>query len=249
MRNVSALGNKEVQHLQKSLARLVQSKCSSSGLPFVTLKYAQTLDGKIATKSGDSKWISGPTSLRLAHHLRSWHDAIMVGVDTILRDDPLLTVRLVKGKNPLRIVLDSRLRTPPTARVIKGRSARSTIIAVTPKADKQRIDKLRSAGVQVWMVEEDSSGCVDLHSLLRKLGRSGIRSVLVEGGSKVIASFLKHRLADQLLVALSPRLMGAGLPGVNSDAVPGVLKPMKLFLLRCISADRDLIIQASLNAP
>jgi riboflavin biosynthesis pyrimidine reductase len=100
MKNVPGLRKEDVQHLEKSLARLVRSKYSRTSLPFVTLKYAQTLDGKIATKSGDSRWISGPSSLRLAHHLRSWHDAIMVGVDTILRDDPLLTVRLVKGKNP-----------------------------------------------------------------------------------------------------------------------------------------------------
>jgi riboflavin-specific deaminase-like protein len=236
-----------VRQLKSSLARLVRSKYSRTGLPFVTLKYAQTLDGKIAALNGDSRWISGPSSLRLAHHLRSWHDAVMVGVDTILRDDPLLTVRLVKGKNPRRIVLDSRLRTPPTARILKGRSVRSTILAVTSRAGSQRIAKLRSSGAQVWTVGEDSSGCVDLRRLLEKLGQADIRSILVEGGSKVIASFLRNRLADQLLVAVAPKIMGTGLPSVKATSLSRVPKPTKLSPFRCFSANGDLIIQALLN--
>jgi diaminohydroxyphosphoribosylaminopyrimidine deaminase/5-amino-6-(5-phosphoribosylamino)uracil reductase len=247
MKTVSVLKEEDVRHLKHSLVRLIRSKYSRTNLPFVTLKYAQTLDGKIATTRGDSKWISGPSSLRLAHHLRSWHDAILVGIDTIIRDDPLLTVRLVKGKSPRKIVLDSRLRTPPIARIVKGRSARSTIFAVTSEADRRRIEKLRSTGAYVWTVGEDSSGCVDLHRLLAKLGRAGIRSILVEGGSKVIASFLRDRLADHLLVAVAPKIMGTGLPSVMAVALPKAPKSIKLSPFRCFSVSGDLIIQTLLN--
>jgi len=247
MKTAPVLKKEDVRHLKSSLARLIRSKYSRTGLPFITLKYAQTLDGRIATKSGDSKWISGPSSLRLAHHLRSWHDAILVGVNTIVRDDPLLTVRLVKGKDPLKIVLDSRLRTPSTARIVKGRSARSTILAVTRKADRQRIEKLRSTGTQVWTIGEDTSGCVDLRRLLERLGQTGIHSILVEGGSKVIASFLRDRLADHLLVAIAPKIMGTGLSSVMAVALPKTPKPTKLSPFRCFSANGDLIIQALLN--
>ncbi len=248
MKTVPVSREEDVRQLKSSLARLVRSKYTRTSLPFVTLKYAQTLDGKIAALNGDSRWISGPSSLRLAHRLRSWHDAVMVGVNTIIRDDPLLTVRLVKGKTPLKIVLDSRLRTPPTARIVKGRSARSTILAVTTKAGRRRIEKLQSAGAQIWTIEADSSGCVDLRRLLRKLGRSGIRSILVEGGSKVIFSFLRDRLADQLLVAVAPKIMGTGLPSVKAVAPPGVLGPIELSTLKCFSAGEDLIVQTLFSA-
>src|SRR5947209_14424254 len=106
-------------------------------LPFVTVKYAQTLDGRMATATGDSQWISGPDSLRLAHQLRAEHDAILVGIGTVLADNPQLNVRLVSGRDPLRVIVDSRLRTPLTARVLAVEAARRTLIATTPMPDRE----------------------------------------------------------------------------------------------------------------
>src|SRR6185295_423371 len=113
-------------------------KYSRTGMPFVTVKFAQTLDGRIATASGDSQWISGPSSLKLAHKLRREHDAIMVGIGTVLKDDPRLTVRLVGGRDPLRVILDSKLRLPVQARVLANGAARHTLVIATHEADPAR---------------------------------------------------------------------------------------------------------------
>ncbi|MFH1334915.1 MAG: RibD family protein [Candidatus Zixiibacteriota bacterium] len=181
----------------------------------MTLKFAQTLDGKIATTGGDSKWISGPASLKLTHRLRSFHDAILVGVDTIVQDDPRLTARLVKGKNPLKIIIDSRLRTPIHSRILLGRSAHSTVIATTPLSSPQRVDRYRSCGADVWIISNDSSDRVHLPSLLRKLGQKGIRSILVEGGSETIHSFLEKRLVNHLFIFIAPQIIGKGITGLD----------------------------------
>ena len=244
MKSIPVLTEKDIKHLERSLAELIQAKFRKTGLPFVTIKYAQTLDGKIATATGDSRWISGPSSLRLAHHLRSWHDAVMVGVSTIIRDDPLLTVRLAKGRNPQKIILESRLRTPLASRILRGRSAQSTIFAATDLASRRRIERLRSAGAQVWVIKRDSSGRVDLRRLLDRLSQAGIRSVLVEGGSKVVSSFLDHGLADHLLVVVAPKLMGKGIVGVNIETPAAGSELLSHSSVRCFMADGDLILHA-----
>jgi diaminohydroxyphosphoribosylaminopyrimidine deaminase/5-amino-6-(5-phosphoribosylamino)uracil reductase len=217
MKNIPILSDKIISELEKSLGKLAQTKYRRTGLPFVTLKIAQTLDGKIATLTGDSRWISSPSSLRFAHRMRSWHDAILVGVDTIIRDDPQLTIRLIKGKNPKKIIVDSRLRTPINSNILRGKAALSTVIATTSLCDKGRIKRYKSKGVEVWLVKKDRSNQVDLQNLLQKLGQRNIGSVLVEGGSKIISSFLKKQadgsigLADHLVVVIAPKIVGSGI--------------------------------------
>lgn len=129
-------------------------KYMTIGLPLVTVKLAQTLDGRIATVKGDSRWISSDKFRRLAHKLRAINDAIMVGIDTVLADDPQLTVRLVKGRNPARIILDSRLRIPLEAKVVRNREEASTIIATTSRADEKKLSYLREMGIEIF----DNSG-------------------------------------------------------------------------------------------
>lgn len=221
MKNIPALTEKAISELEKSLQKLAQAKYRKSGIPFVTLKYAQTLDGKIATLTGDSKWISESSSLRLVHRMRSSNDAILVGVGTIIRDDPRLTVRLIKGKNPQKIILDSQLRTPLDSNVLKGRAALFTIIATTSLSDLRKIKRIQSTGAKVWVIEKDHSNQVDLQNLLKELGRRNIHSILVEGGSKIITSFLKKRLADRLVVIIAPKIIGRGIYSVTPSTTYG----------------------------
>jgi riboflavin-specific deaminase-like protein len=193
-----------------------QSISRTAQLPFVTVKYAQTLDGRIATATGDSQWISGPDSLRLAHQLRAEHDAILVGIGTVLADDPRLNVRLAGGRDPLRVIIDSRLRTPLTARVLAGDAARHTLIATTEIADRRARQEIERLGAQIVTLPTfaDSSR-VDLALLLGELAARGIGSVLAEGGSAIITSLLAQRLVNRLVVAIAPRLIGSGTDAIG----------------------------------
>jgi riboflavin-specific deaminase-like protein len=182
-------------------------------LPWVTIKYAQTLDGRIATRSGESQWISGAEALVYAHELRATHDAILVGVGTVLRDNPQLTVRLVAGRDPLRIIVDSTLRTPPDAALLALPGP--TWFATTPAAAPARRAQLEARGARVLLLPPEADGRVDLQALLETMAAEGIRSVLVEGGAAVITSLLRRRLAHRLVVCVAPKVLGAGLEAVG----------------------------------
>ncbi len=186
-------------------------KFSKTGEPFVTVKFAETLDGRIATASGDSQWISSTSALKLAHQLRREHDAILVGIGTLLADDPRLTVRLVNGRDPLRVVVDSRLRIPLGARVIAGGAAHHTLIATTDLCDTARAGELEKAGAEVLRLPKATgrSG-VDLSKLLAELGRRKVASVLVEGGAGIMTSLLSAGKVDRLVVAIAPKIIGRG---------------------------------------
>jgi len=249
MKEIPLLTEKHIHQITQSLQRMAQAKYRRTGLPFVTLKFAQTLDGKIATVTGDSKWISGPSSLRFAHGLRSIHDAMLVGVETIIRDDPRLTVRLVKGKSPRRIVADSRLRIPLECNVLKGKSVPSTIIATTSLSDQRKANKLRSAGAEVWHIRKDRSNHVDLQHLMRELGKTNIRSVLVEGGSRVLTSFLKRRLADYLVVVIAAKIVGKGTNSLERIAPQQLKSLISAPSLRYFRSGDDVILVAGVDRP
>jgi diaminohydroxyphosphoribosylaminopyrimidine deaminase/5-amino-6-(5-phosphoribosylamino)uracil reductase len=222
-------------------------KHMTTGLPLVTLKFAQTLDGRIATATRSSQWISSEKFRRLAHKLRAINDAIMVGIETVLADDPELTVRLVKGRNPVRIVLDSRLRIPPDARVVSSREAASTLIATTVHADKQKLSRLHEMGIEILITDEDEAGEVDLRRLLSTLGERGISSILVEGGARVITSLLRQNLADKLVIAVAPKIMGKGIEAVGELNVGDVSQALKLSFEKIYRMEKDLIIEARVN--
>jgi len=179
------------------------------------VSYAQTLDGRLATASGSSQWISSPESLRFTHALRAKHDAIMVGVGTACKDDPRLTVRLVPGKDPLRVVVDSVLRTPLTAAVLTKEAASGTVLAVTERAPDDRCAEARSLGATVLCLPTDVEGRVDLNALLLELYAWGVGSVLVEGGAALITSLLCNRLVDRLAVCIAPKILGRGIEAVG----------------------------------
>jgi riboflavin-specific deaminase-like protein len=249
MKDIPPLTEKDINLLARSLERMAQVKYRETGLPLVTLKLAQTLDGKIATITGDSKWISGPSSLRFAHRLRSLHHAVLVGVETIIRDDPRLTVRLVKGKYPQKIVVDSRLRIPLECNVLKGKSAPSTIIATTSLSDQRKAKKIRSAGAEVWCIRKDRSNHVDLQHLLQEMGKTEIRSVLVEGGSRIVTSFLRSRLADYLLVIIAAKIVGKGINSVGPAASRRLENLISMPSLRYFRSGDDVILTAHVDKP
>jgi diaminohydroxyphosphoribosylaminopyrimidine deaminase/5-amino-6-(5-phosphoribosylamino)uracil reductase len=180
----------------------------TAGRPFVTLKVASTLDGKIATAKGESRWITGPAARKLVHQLRARADAIVTGIGTILADDPSLTVRMGAGpeRTPLRIVLDPSLRIPLRAKVLRGRKA-PTLIVTTPQAALSRRAALRKIGADV-LVLPSRHGRIQWRALLSELGRRGIASLLIEGGAEVNASALCEGAVDRVLFFLAPRMLG-----------------------------------------
>jgi diaminohydroxyphosphoribosylaminopyrimidine deaminase / 5-amino-6-(5-phosphoribosylamino)uracil reductase len=182
--------------------------------PFVTVKLAQTLDGRIATATGHSQWISGEASLRLAHQLRAEHDAVLVGIGTVLSDDPRLTVRLVDGPNPLRIVVDTTLRTPLSCHPLSDDPDRTTIF-VGPGAAGQRIANVRQLGAEVVIVPLDAVGRLDLEEVLARLADRGIRSLMVEGGAAIVTSLLRLAAVDRMVISIAPKLVGDGLEAIG----------------------------------
>jgi riboflavin-specific deaminase-like protein len=182
--------------------------------PFVTVKLAQTLDGRIATATGHSQWISGEASRRLAHQLRAEHDAVLVGIGTVLSDDPRLTVRLVDGRNPLRIVVDTSLRTPLTCNLMSDDPARTTIF-VGPDAAGEQISRVRQLGAAVVVVPLDAGGRLNLEDVLRRLGDQGVRSLMVEGGAAIVTSLLRLGVVDRMVISIAPKLLGDGLEAIG----------------------------------
>ncbi len=179
--------------------------------PFVTLTYAQSLDGSIAAQPGTPLALSGSASAAFTHQLRADHDAILVGIETILSDDPQLNVRLVDGPDPRPIILDSTLRCPMNARCLDP--LRHPIIATTDRASIDREREFEANGVRVVRLPQCKSR-VDLAALLTQLDVEGIRSLMVEGGARVITSFLQARLVDRLVITIAPMLVG-GVRAVN----------------------------------
>jgi len=177
-----------------------------SGLPFVHLKLASTLDGRIATRTGDAKWISCATSRRMVHRWRRAHAAVVVGVGTVLADDPRLTVRSAGGNHPHRFVLDGRGRTPPTARMLVE-PGRTTVITAQMSAERER--ELDRAGAVIWRIPAPD-GTLDLTEIWHRMGEVGLNSVLVEGGADTATRLLRAGWVDRLSVFVSPQIMGDG---------------------------------------
>lgn len=185
------------------------------GLPFVTLKLAASLDGRIATATGDSRWVTGPAARRHVHRLRNELDAVLVGSGTVLADDPQLTCRLPGGRDPLRVVLDGRLRTPLTAKVVTQPHPERTVLVARNDAPAERRKRLEDLGVQVWRFPADR-GRVSFRRVLRKLARAGVLSVLVEGGAVTAARAVSERAVDKVLCFYAPKFIGAeGLPMIG----------------------------------
>lgn len=179
------------------------------------MSYAQTLDGRLATADGNSRWISCPDSLRFAHSLRAEHDTVVVGAGTACADDPRLTVRHVPGDDPLRVVVDSTLRTPLSSAVLANGAAKGTVLAVTERAPEDRCEDALSLGATVLRLPQNSAGRVDLGIMMKELYGFGVRSVMVEGGAALITALLCDRLVDRLAVCVAPKILGRGIEAVG----------------------------------
>ena len=217
--------------------------------PTVTVSYAQTLDGRLATASGGSRWISSPESLRFAHQLRAQHDAVAVGAGTACNDDPRLTVRLVPGEDPLRVVVDSSLRTPLSAAVLADGAARGTVLAVTERAPIERCDEASSLGATVLRLPADAAGRVDLVALLSRLHSLGVRSLMVEGGAALITSFLCERLVDRLAVCIAPKILGSGIEAVGDLGIYELADSLTLADTSVTHYGVDLILDSRVEYP
>lgn len=215
--------------------------------PNVTLHYAQTLDGRIATRTGHARWISCDATLRLAHELRAQHDAVLVGIGTVLADDPRLTVRLVPGASPTRVILDSTLRVPLTAHILTGNDA-PTLLATTRAAGAARRALIEDTGAEVAIVESDGDS-VSLTALLTILRDRGVGSVLVEGGAAVITSFLRQGLVDRLVVCVAPKIAGAGIEAVGDLGIRQMGDALRLRDPHIEQVGDDLIFDGTVASP
>jgi diaminohydroxyphosphoribosylaminopyrimidine deaminase / 5-amino-6-(5-phosphoribosylamino)uracil reductase len=242
------MAQKEAAQLNRAYLHWVRT-----GRPYVILKAGMTLDGKVATAKGESRWITGPRARQDAHRLRSQVDAVIVGVGTILHDNPTLTARLsdrplkLAPKQPLRVVLDSRLRTPPTATVCAKQDRAKTLIVTTSRASRSRRRPFEQAEVEVRSLSA-KNGRVSLPALMTILGKRGISSALIEGGSTVNAAALREKLVGHVVLYLAPTLMG----GQDAKAVIGGRSPERLaqaLTLRHVTVRRigkDVIVEGDL---
>jgi diaminohydroxyphosphoribosylaminopyrimidine deaminase/5-amino-6-(5-phosphoribosylamino)uracil reductase len=222
------------------------SKFITRGMPFVTLKLAATLDGKIAAASGESQWISGEPSRALVHRWRNEMDAVLVGAATVRADDPQLTCRSAGGRNPYRVVLDSRLRTPLNAQLLKHRDVARTIIATTAAAPTTKVRAIEALGAQVWHLPAARKQ-VGWRPLLKRLAKQGIASVLIEGGAAVAASALRAGVVDKLELFYAPKLIGGdGRAMIGALGLGKMAQAIRLKNLSVRRVGEDLLVTAYL---
>jgi diaminohydroxyphosphoribosylaminopyrimidine deaminase/5-amino-6-(5-phosphoribosylamino)uracil reductase len=232
----------EADRLNRPFFKVIQA-----GLPYVTLKAAVTLDGKLATATGDSRWVTGEEARAWVHRLRDQVDAILVGANTVRLDDPRLTTRLPggAGRDAVRIVVDSRLRLSPKYTLFNQRSPARTILATLEDPAGRKARRFANLGVDVWQVRAGKGGRVDLKALLKRVAKEGLNHVLVEGGAELYGSFLREGLSDALALFLAPKLIGA--KGLSWTGDLGVKVMGEALAVKDLSLERlgeDVLIQA-----
>lgn len=231
---------RECAELNKFFFKFIKNKT-----PYVTLKAAQTLDGMIADRNNYSAWISSSESRKYVHWMRARYDAVMIGSETALIDNPKLTVRLVEGRNPYRIVLDSNLKLKYDLHLFKYNSDKKTVVVTSEinKPKQIKINKLKKLGVKVLFVKPDSKGRMKLKSVLKELSKLQISSVLVEGGSKIYSAFIKQNLFDDIYLFVSPKILGNGLSTFSEFKSNKLGSAAKLNVKRTQQIGDDVLIE------
>ena len=243
----------EVGLLQEEASRLNEAyfKYSLTGKPFVILKAALSLDGKLATRTGDSQWITGEQTRHRVHELRDTVDAVVVGIGTVLRDDPLLTTRLEgwDARDPLRVVVDSRGRLPLTSQLLRSGS-RPPLVAVGRRISPARLRRLKEAGVNVMMLPERDGG-LSLPDLIRELGDREIRSIMVEGGGKLATSMLQAGIVDKIILMVAPILIGGQKAPtlLQGEGVEKLGEALRIAQLTVERVGQDIIIEGYVTEP
>ncbi len=225
---------KEAKKLNEDYIKYIKTK-----RPFVILKIAMSADGKIATSTGNSRYITSKEARTYVHQLRTEVDAVMVGLNTVIRDNPELTPRIVKGKDPMKIVVDSKLKIPKNCILMKD--PKKLIIATTNKAPKNEIKKLQQKGVNV-IITKSKQGMVDLQDLMKQLGKHEIISIMIEGGSELNSSAIREGVVDKMLIFTAPKLIGNGLGAIGSLGIKKIKKAIELKNPTCKKIGRDMLI-------
>jgi len=213
-----------------------------NGRPFVTLKLAQSIDGRIATITGDSQWISSPGSIKLAHQLRAENDAVMVGVGTVRADNPALTVRLVKGRNPYRVVVVGRGPFPAGCQLAKKNTDARTIVAAVPDVARKLSRRAGVSGLTLWEVKPERSGRPDPADLMKKAAAFGLQSILVEGGSALGTSLLKARVVDKIVLVIAPKVIGGGTSSVGDLGISRLGEAIRLESVTVRHVGPDIVV-------
>jgi 3,4-dihydroxy 2-butanone 4-phosphate synthase/GTP cyclohydrolase II len=229
-----------LEALQEKLAT-AKSMHRSVTRPFIAVTYAQSLDGSIATRDRQQIRISNDASMRLTHQLRICFDGILVGIGTILSDNPRLNARWVKGKNPQPLVLDTHLRTPIHSNLVQRTDQSSWIVAGRACAPDKRGD-LERAGARIFPCDVDTDGRIDLQALMALLARRKIGSLMIEGGARIITSFINAQLVDQIIITISPQLIG-GLPVIDERGLQAMTH-LSLDRVEYEFAGKDIIVWA-----
>lgn len=233
---------KEARALNKPFIERMKKK-----RPYISLKLAQSIDGKIATRTGESKWISSEGSRAIVQRLRSRHDAIMVGANTIVRDDPLLNIRSAQ-RQPARIVVDSRLRIPVNARIFSKDSPAEVIIATTKRAPIKKEKALVRKGAKILSIKNNSSR-VDLKALMKRLSRMGITSILAEGGGELSASLFSNNLVDKIYLFIAPILIGGrdAVTSLEGEGISRIKDAFKLDNIKLRRIGKDFLVEANVH--
>lgn len=241
----SGILEKEVKELNEVFFKFI-----STQIPFVVMKTAMSLDGKITTKTGDSKWISGEESRKRVHELRNQYSGIMVGINTVIEDDPLLNVRDINGntKNPIRIVVDSKARTPLEAKIINSPEIAPTIIAVTDQAPNEKLNLLKEKEVQVIVCSAQNNR-VDLRFLMQELAKQNIDSILLEGGGTLNFEAIQQGIVDKVIVFIAPKIIGGAetITPVEGRDISRLANTVELENLKTIQSGQDIMIEGYLK--
>jgi len=240
---VSGVMEAEAKHLNEAFIKYITKKG-----PFVILKIAQSLDGKIATARGESKWITGEEARRYVHKLRNEVDAILVGIGTVKKDNPSLDCRIKGGRNPYRIIVDSNLQIPLNAKVLKHDDGKTIVIGARRAVPlRKKIEQLQNMGAHVLTVK-NKNGKIDLRSLMKELGRLEITSVMIEGGSSVNASVLANGIADKVMIFVAPKIIGGvdSIPSIGGKSPALLRNAFNLNNLQVKKIGEDLLLEGYL---
>ena len=217
-------------------------KYMETSLPFIAVKIAQTIDGKISEKKGKETSITSPASKRVVHKLRSMYDAVLIGKNTAVVDDPSLTVRLCNGSSPKRIILDEDLKINPGLKLLNKPLAEDTIVFTTRECDTSMKEKLEKRSIKIIIAKKNKNGLVNLKDVLEKSAKLGISSVMVEGGADVFSAFISQKLADRMYIFIAPKIFMQGIDSFGK--ITGISSKIKLKFEKVKRIDEDILIEA-----